>query len=120
VDRRAFLSAVTGSLLAGPIVAETQQASRVWRIGFLGATSPSGYATLVEALRQGLRDLDYVEGKNLTIDYRWAEGKYDQLPRLAAELVRQRVDLIVTHGTPGTLAAKAGDKDDPHRHGPHR
>lgn len=113
MNRRAFLSAVTGSLLAAPIVAETQQASRVWRIGFLGATSPSGYASLVEALRQGLRDHDYVEGKNLIIEYRWAEGKYDRLPNLAAELVRQKVDLIVTHGTPGTLAAKQATKTIP-------
>jgi putative ABC transport system substrate-binding protein len=89
-----------------PLAAEAQQAGKGWRIGFLGSASPSGYAKLVEALRQGLRDLGYVEGKNLAIEYRWAEGKYDRLPDLAAELVRLKVDLIVTHGTPGTLAAK--------------
>ena len=60
----------------------------------------------MDALRQGLRDLGYVEGKNLIIEYRWAEGRYDRLPDLARQLVRQRVDLIVTHGTPGSLAAK--------------
>src|SRR5262249_41623659 len=64
------------------------------------------YARHVEALRLGLRDLGYVEGKNLAIEYRWAENKYDRLPDLAAELIRMKVDLIVTHTTPGTLAAK--------------
>jgi len=64
------------------------------------------YARNIDALRSGLRDLGYVEGKNLKIEYRWAEGKNGRLPGLAAELVRLKVDVIVTHGTPGTLAAK--------------
>jgi putative ABC transport system substrate-binding protein len=78
----------------------------VYRIGFLGGGSPSGYAPHVEALRLGLREHGYVEGKNLTIEYRWAEGKYDRLPGLATELVRLRVDCIVTQGTPAALTAK--------------
>jgi ABC-type uncharacterized transport system substrate-binding protein len=98
---------LTLALLAAPLATGAQQAGRAYRIGFLGSTSPSGlYAQTVEALRQGLRDLGYVEGKNLAIEYRWAQGKYDRLPDLAAELVRLKVDLIVTHGTPGSLAAK--------------
>jgi putative ABC transport system substrate-binding protein len=86
----------------------------VYRIGYLGSTSPSGYhAPLVEALRQGLNSLGYVEGKNLAIEYRWAEGKYDRLPGLAAELVALNVDLIVTHGTPGSLAASQATTTTP-------
>ena len=65
-----------------------------------------GYASRVEALRAGLRDLGYVEGKNIVIEYRWADGKYDRLPDLAAELVRINVDVLVTSGTPGVRAAK--------------
>jgi putative ABC transport system substrate-binding protein len=72
----------------------------------LGAVGAGEYGNLLDALRQGLRDLGYVEGKNIVIEYRWAEGKYDRLPELAAELVRLEVRIIVTHGTPGSLAAK--------------
>ncbi len=98
---------MTGGLLTAPLDARAQSARKVYRIGFLGLTSPSGFhAPLVETLRQGLRDLGYVEGENLAIEYRWAEGKYDRLPALVADLVRLQVDVIVTHGTPGTLAAK--------------
>lgn len=97
----------TGALLAAPFAAVAQPTGKVYRIGYLGSTSASGYhAQLVDAFRRGLRDLGYVEGRDLTIEYRWAEGKYDRLPQLAAELVRLPVDLIVTHGTPGSRAAK--------------
>jgi putative ABC transport system substrate-binding protein len=87
-------------------LAEAQQPKKVWRIGFLGSGSASGYASRVNAMREGLRDLGYVEGKNIVIEYRWAEEKYDRLPNLAAELVGFKVDLIITHGTPGSRAAK--------------
>jgi putative ABC transport system substrate-binding protein len=93
-------------LLTAPLAADEQPQAKVHRLGLLGSASPAGYAHLVEALRQGLRDLGYVEGKNLAVEYRWAEGKYDRLLDLAAELVRLKVDLIVTHGAPGSLAAK--------------
>src|SRR5262249_53271356 len=83
-----------------------QQPSKVPRVGFLGMASPSTYAARIDAVRLGLRDFGYVEGTNLTIEYRWAQGHYERLPELAAELVRSNVDLIVTHGTPGSLAAK--------------
>ena len=76
------------------------------RIAFLGSTSPSGYASQMEAFRGGLRELGYVEGQNLVIEFRWAQGKYERLPELAAELVRLKPDVLVTHGVPGTLAAK--------------
>ena len=94
-----------GLLFSAPLV--DAQPAKVPRIGFLGATSASGYAPQLDAFRQGLRDLGYMEGKNIAIEYRWAEGKYDRLPGLAAELVRLKVDVLVTHGTPGTHAAKS-------------
>src|SRR5438309_11881291 len=100
---------MAGGLLAAPLGSLAQQpTARIARIGFLGQTSASLSASVirVEALRAGLRDLGYVEGKNLTIEFRWAEGKHERLPDLAAELVRLKVDVIVTQGTPGALAAK--------------
>ena len=106
MNRRVFLSAVTGSLLAAPLAAEAQHARKAYRIAFLGSTSPSGYARQMEAFRRGLRDLGYVEGQNLVIEFRWAQGTYERLPELAAELVRLKPDVFVTHGPPGALAAK--------------
>ena len=94
------------SLLAAPLAVAGQPAGKVYRLGFLGSATASGYAPMIAALRQGLRDLGYDEGKNIVIEYRWAEERYDRLPNLAAELVALKVDLIVTHGTPGSLAAK--------------
>jgi putative ABC transport system substrate-binding protein len=83
-----------------------QQPGKVWRIGFLSPVTALRYARQIDALRDGLRELGYVEGKNIVIEYRWAEGDYARLPGLASELVKMNVDLIVTHSTPGTLAAK--------------
>jgi putative ABC transport system substrate-binding protein len=83
-----------------------QQVAKVVRIGFLCAASASGYARQVDGFRLGLRELGYIEGTNTTIVYRWAQGDYERLPQLATELVRSNVDVIVTHGTPATLAAK--------------
>ena len=94
------------ALLIVPLAADAQQPGKVPRIGFLGAASASGYAPQLEAFRQGLRELGYVEGRSILIDYRWAEGDYDRLPMLAAELVGLKVEVLVTHGTPGTRAAK--------------
>jgi putative ABC transport system substrate-binding protein len=106
VNRRTFLGAVVSAALAGPLTAAAQPAGKVYRIGFLGGGSPAGYAAHVAALRLGLQDHGYVEGKNVTLAFRWAEGKYDRLPALAAELIRLNVDIIVTQGTPAALAAK--------------
>ena len=86
--------------------AEAQQPKKVPRIGFLAAASPSAISARVEAFRQGLRELGYVEGKNIVIEWRSAEGKLDRLPELAAELVRLKVDVIVTGGPIATRAAK--------------
>ena len=103
--RREFIT-LLGGAAAAPLAARAQQPAKVPTIGFLGAVAAGEYGNLLDALRQGLRDLGYVEGKNIVIEYRWAEGKYDRLPELAAELVRLGVNIIVTHGTPGSLAAK--------------
>jgi putative ABC transport system substrate-binding protein len=88
--------------LAFPL--STLAQTKVWRVGFLGALSPATYSTYTDALRDALRELGYVEGRNLVIEYRWAEQKYDRLPALAAELVRLNVDVIVTHATPPVRA----------------
>ena len=97
--RRKLLVALGASVLTAPLVSFAQQKSKVWRIGLLGLNSASGLAVRLEALRAGLRDLGYVEGKNLVIEYRWAENKYerlpDRLPELAADLVRLKVDVRV-------------------------
>jgi len=105
VERREFLGTLTGGLLAAPIAAEAQQAAKVYRIAFLGSGSASAHDFRMEALRGGLRDLGYLEGKNIATEYRWAEGRFARLPDLAAELVRLKVDIIVTGGTAPTQAA---------------
>jgi putative ABC transport system substrate-binding protein len=106
MDRRAFICALAGGFLAVPLAVEAQPPGKVWRIGYLGNSSPSLESNLVEGFRRGLRELGYVEGQNIIIEYRWAEGQYDRFPRFVAELVRLKVDVIVTTGTPATLAAK--------------
>jgi len=93
-------------LLALCLSAEAQQPKKVPRIGYLIATSPSVILARIDAFRHGLRELGYVEGKSIVIDYRWAERKLDRLPALAAELVRLNVDVIVTAGPADTRAAK--------------
>jgi putative ABC transport system substrate-binding protein len=106
IGRRALLRAAGLALLAAPLRTTAQPAKTVPRIGFLGGASALTYTPLVEALRQGLRDHGYLEGKNMTMEFRWAESQYDRLPVLAAELVRLDVDVIVTQGTPATFAAQ--------------
>jgi putative tryptophan/tyrosine transport system substrate-binding protein len=106
MNRRMFIGALAGTLTTTVRGASAQQhPAKVYRIGFLGTTSPSGYASNVDALRAGLQDLGYVEGKNIVIYFRWADGDRDRLPKLAAELVRLKVDVLVTHAE-GTRAAK--------------
>ena len=96
----AFVLVVTGA------VAQAQQPTNVPRIGYLSSDSPSTIAVRIEAFRQGLRELGYVEGKNIVIEWRFAEGKADRLAGLGAELVRLKVDVIVTSGPAATRAAK--------------
>ena len=101
---QSFLVAVV--MLAFAVMAEAQQAGKVPRIGFLAAPPFSAMTARVEAFRQGLRELGYVEGKNIVIEWRSAEGKFDRLPDLASELVRLKVDVIVTGGPQATRPAK--------------
>ena len=101
---RLFLILVALGVAAA--TAEAQQPTKVPRIGFLSATSPSAIAARVEAFRRGLRELGYVEGKNIIIEWRYAEGKRDRLPEIAAELVRLKLDVIVSAGPPPTCSAK--------------
>jgi putative tryptophan/tyrosine transport system substrate-binding protein len=100
-------------LLTTAPIAQGQQAAKVHRIGYLASGSPSSDAARTEAFRQGLRELGYVEGQNIVIEYRYAEGKADQFAQLAAELVRLKVSLIFTSSTPGVLAAKRASSTIP-------
>ncbi len=113
ISRRVFLGTMAGGLLAAPLAAEAQQAVKIPRIGYLGPTYAAGGKHLLDAFREGMRELGYVEGKNIVIEYRWAEGKYDRFPDLAAELVRLKLDLIVAVSTPGAQAAKRATKTIP-------
>jgi putative ABC transport system substrate-binding protein len=108
IDRRTFVGAVAGALLASPFTAEAQLAAKIARIGYLNVNAASANPRLFEAFRQGLRDLGYVEGRNLLIEFRSTEGKSERLQVLAAELVTLRVDVFVTGG--GTLAALAAQR----------
>ena len=101
------------ALLVAPFAAEAQPAERVYRIAYLGNSSAALEAELVSAFRDGLRDLNYVESRNVVIHYRWAEGHYDRFPALVAEAVQLKVDVIVTAGTPAVLAAKEGTRTIP-------
>jgi putative ABC transport system substrate-binding protein len=104
--RRAFIGTLAGSLLAIPLAAEAQAPSKVPRIGFLSARPPTDNPYFIESFRQGLRELGYVEGQNIAIEYRFAEGRPERLPALTAELVRLKVDVIVTGGPPAPEAAR--------------
>ena len=105
MDRRTFIGRVAGGLLGAPLAAHAQQVGKVYRIGILEAIPAAQNAANLDALRKGLRDLGYVEGRNLIIEYRSADGRAERFPDLASELVRLNVDLIVTRGTPAVKAA---------------
>ncbi|MGA7163271.1 MAG: ABC transporter substrate-binding protein [Pseudolabrys sp.] len=112
MKRREFISLV-GAAAAWPLAARAQQVEKTPQIGYLGVSSPSLEPHYVEAFRQKLRELGHVEGKNIAIEYRWAEGQDDRLPNLASELVRLKPDVIVTTGTPGAVAAMQATKTIP-------
>jgi len=113
ITRVALVAVLAVSFLAAPLAADAQQAGKVPRIGWLGVEPPSDRPALLAAFRQRLRELGWVEGQNIVIDYRYAEGRIDRLPDLAAELVRLKVDLIVSFGTQGVTAAKNATKAIP-------
>ena len=108
MDRRAFLTALASGLLTRALAADAQEykAGKIPRVGYLGFGSPSAYPHLLEAFRQGLRDRGYTEGKNIAIEYRWADGRYARLSDLAAELVRLKVEVIVAADWEATRAVK--------------
>jgi putative ABC transport system substrate-binding protein len=102
------LALVSGGLLAAPLVAEAQQSEKVWRVGYLGNTplTDPAVAGYFEALRQGLQEHGYVEGRNLVIERRFSAGVDARLPALASELIHLKVDILVTSGDPAAVAAK--------------
>jgi putative tryptophan/tyrosine transport system substrate-binding protein len=113
MKRRTFIKIMGGMAAAWPFGAPAQQTGKIARVGFLGATTASGWARQVDGFRKGLQELGYVEGRNLIIEYRWADGRYERLPALVADLIGSNVDVIVTHGTPGSTAAKKATTDIP-------
>jgi putative ABC transport system substrate-binding protein len=113
ISRRAFLGTVAGGLLAAPLAAEAQPAGKVYRIGVLEGTPVALNAANLEAFRQGLQELGYVERQNYAIEYRSADGRPERFLDLAADLVRLKVDVIVTRGTGAALAAKNATRTIP-------
>src|SRR6266446_4894071 len=110
--RREFIGILAGGFLASPRASEAQQAGKVARLGYL-ANNPAANSHLSEAFLQGLRDLGYVEGRNLVIEYRTAEGKWDRFPALAAELVALKVDVLVAANSLAVLPAKRATRTIP-------
>jgi putative ABC transport system substrate-binding protein len=112
MKRREFIT-LLGGVAAWPLLARAQQPEKIPRIGFLGNSTADLEANLIEPFRGGLRDLGRIEGRNIVIEYRWAEGKYDRFPALIAELLASKVDVIVTAGTPASLAVKKATSSVP-------
>jgi len=111
--RRRFFLALAAGALAAPLAALAQQPAKIARIGFLHAGAPQGSEVQVQAFRDGLRELGYVEGKNYQLEFRWAEGKLERLPALAAELVQAKVDVIVAASSPSVVAASKATRTIP-------
>src|SRR5712692_3769115 len=113
MDRRTFIGTLAGGILAAPLAAKAQQAAKVWRIGYLGYPAESVESKNLTVLRQRLRELGYVDGKNIALELRWAEGKPDRLADLAAELVRLRVDVLMAAGNEPISALKEATQTIP-------
>jgi putative tryptophan/tyrosine transport system substrate-binding protein len=112
IRRREFIVTLGGAVAALPLAARAQQADKLPTIGFLALGLPSAYARRIEALRKGLRDLGYTEGKNIVIAFRWADN-VDQLPAFAAELVRMNVDVIFANSSTLVEPARQATKTIP-------
>src|SRR5262245_45611842 len=106
IKRRQFITLLGGAAATWPLAARAQQASKLPTIGYLGATTPSAESQRVAALVQRLREFGWIESRNLTIEYRYAEGRSERYAELATEFIRLNVDVIVTYGTPAVLATK--------------
>jgi putative ABC transport system substrate-binding protein len=105
MKRRQIITAL-GGVAVWPLAAWAQPTHKIFRIGYVAAQSADKLLERLEAFRAGLRELGYDEGRTVVIEYRWADNHYERLPEFFAEMVRLNVDVIVTHGTPGVLAAK--------------
>ncbi len=112
IDRRGFVGRIALALLAAPFAVEAQQTKKIPRVGVLGGQSPESSPAIL-ALRQGLSELGYVEGQNITIEWRWAHGKIERYADLAVELVKLKVDIIVAATTPAARAAQRATKTIP-------
>jgi putative ABC transport system substrate-binding protein len=112
MQRREFINLLGASVAASPLAAEAQQA-KVLTIGYLGPTTPAVESQRLSAFVRRLRELNWIEGRNLAIEYRWAEGRPERFSEIASELVRLKVDVIVTFGVPPTIAAKQATSDIP-------
>jgi putative ABC transport system substrate-binding protein len=113
LKRRDFIALLGGAPIAWPLAARGQQSVKVWRIGMLEMIQPTANSTNLDSFRNGLRDLGYIEGRNLAIDYRSADGHSERFPSLATELIQLKIDLFVTRGTPAALAAKNASETIP-------
>jgi hypothetical protein len=117
IKRRIFITLLGGAAAAWPLAARGQQAGKLWRICYLSAVSRESSSRSYAALQQGMRELGYVEGKDFVLEWRSVEGKYERFPEIIGELVRLKVDVIVTGVTAAPPGAAAGNHGDSHCHG---